>query len=144
MNTHTHTYNTRMHSCWAFCWQGLLSVFLFSIKYWATFSWASFLCVCVAIFFKNSLKVRESVVVALFYYLGGLTAYMYALCVSGAVNTQSFVWKFFMRYIESGSIPSFLQVFISNFIRHDFPCFRFWSNFTASCIIVCVCVCVYD
>ena len=24
---------------------------------------------------------------------------MYALCVSGAVNTQSFVWKFFMRYI---------------------------------------------
>ena len=26
-------------------------------------------------------------------------AYMYALCVSGAVNTQGFVWKFFMRYI---------------------------------------------
>ena len=24
---------------------------------------------------------------------------MYALCVSGAVNTQGFVWKFFMRYI---------------------------------------------
>ena len=23
---------------------------------------------------------------------------MYALCVSGAVNTQGFVWKFFMRY----------------------------------------------
>ena len=26
-------------------------------------------------------------------------AYMYALCVSGAVNTQGFVLKFFMRYI---------------------------------------------
>ena len=26
-------------------------------------------------------------------------AYMYALCVSGAVNTQGFVWKFFMRMI---------------------------------------------
>ena len=25
--------------------------------------------------------------------------FMYALCVSGAVNTQGFVWKFFMRYI---------------------------------------------
>ena len=25
--------------------------------------------------------------------------YMYALCVSGAVNTQGFVWKFFMCYI---------------------------------------------
>ena len=24
---------------------------------------------------------------------------MYALCVSDAVNTQGFVWKFFMRYI---------------------------------------------
>ena len=28
----------------------------------------------------------------------GLT-YMCALCVSGAVNTQGFVWKFFMSYI---------------------------------------------
>ena len=25
---------------------------------------------------------------------------MYALCVSGAVNTQGFVWKVFMRYIK--------------------------------------------
>ena len=25
---------------------------------------------------------------------------MYALCVSGAVNTYGFVWKFFMRYIK--------------------------------------------
>ena len=25
---------------------------------------------------------------------------MYALCVSGAVNTQGFVWKYFMRYIK--------------------------------------------
>ena len=25
---------------------------------------------------------------------------MYALCVSGAVNTQGFVWKFFMCYIK--------------------------------------------
>ena len=24
---------------------------------------------------------------------------MYALCVSGTVNTQGFVWKVFMRYI---------------------------------------------
>ena len=24
---------------------------------------------------------------------------MHALCVFGAVNTQGFVWKFFMRYI---------------------------------------------
>ena len=26
-------------------------------------------------------------------------AYMYALCVSGAVNMQGFVWKFCMRYV---------------------------------------------
>ena len=26
-------------------------------------------------------------------------AYMYVLCVFGAVNTQGFVYKFFMRYI---------------------------------------------
>ena len=31
--------------------------------------------------------------------MGYVRAYMYALCVSGAVNTQGFVWKFFMRYI---------------------------------------------
>ena len=36
---------------------------------------------------------------------------MYALCVSGAVNTQGFVWKFFMRYI---------YIFIHSFIRY-FP-----------------------
>jgi len=33
---------------------------------------------------------------------------MYALCVSGAVNTQGFVWKFFMRYI---------YIFIHSFIH---------------------------
>ena len=32
---------------------------------------------------------------------------MYALCVSGAVNTQGFVWKFFMCYIKK-----FIQSFI--------------------------------
>ena len=32
---------------------------------------------------------------------------MYALCVSGAVNTQGFVWKVFMRYI---------YIFIHSFI----------------------------
>ena len=35
-------------------------------------------------------------------------AYMYALCVSGAVNTEGFVWKFCMRYI---------QIFIHSFIH---------------------------
>ena len=34
---------------------------------------------------------------------------MYALCVSGAVNTQGFVWKVFMRYIYKFSfIHSFI------------------------------------
>ena len=28
-----------------------------------------------------------------------LHTYMYVLCASGAVNTQGFVWKVFMRYI---------------------------------------------
>ena len=33
-----------------------------------------------------------------------MIAYMYALCVSGAVNTQGFVWKFFYAlYIYSHS-----------------------------------------
>ena len=32
---------------------------------------------------------------------------MYALCVSGAVNTQGFVWKVFMRYIYKFFIHSF-------------------------------------
>ena len=36
---------------------------------------------------------------------------MYALCVSGAVNTQGFVWKFFMHYIS---------IFIHSFIHN--PC----------------------
>ena len=35
-------------------------------------------------------------------------AYMYALCVSGAVNKQGFVWKFFMRYIKK-LIRSFIH-----------------------------------
>ena len=38
---------------------------------------------------------------------------MYALCVSGAVNTQGFVWKFFMRYIYI-FIHSFIHSFIQN------------------------------
>ena len=38
---------------------------------------------------------------------------MYALCVSGAVNTQGFVWKFFMRYIYI-FIHSFIHSFIHN------------------------------
>ena len=39
---------------------------------------------------------------------------MYALCVSGAVNTQGFVWKLFMRYIES-----FIHSFITVRIIHN-------------------------
>ena len=26
---------------------------------------------------------------------------MYTLCVTGAVKTQDFVWKFFMRYVKN-------------------------------------------
>ena len=33
---------------------------------------------------------------------------MYALCVSGAVNTQGFVWKFFMPYIKKNH--SFIHI----------------------------------
>ena len=32
---------------------------------------------------------------------------MYALCVSGAVNTQGFVWTFFMLYYTFSFIHSF-------------------------------------
>ena len=39
---------------------------------------------------------------------------MYALCVSGAVNTQGFVWKFFMRYLYI-FIHSFIHVLAANF-----------------------------
>ena len=35
---------------------------------------------------------------------------MYALCVSGAVNTQGFVWKFFMAIYKFSFIHSFIQV----------------------------------
>ena len=39
---------------------------------------------------------------------------MYALCVSGAVNKQGFVWKFCMRYISifihSDLLPDFLRL----------------------------------
>ena len=39
---------------------------------------------------------------------------MYALCVSGAVNTQGFVWKFFMRYIYTFSfIHSFIYLLLT-------------------------------
>ena len=34
---------------------------------------------------------------------------MYALCASGTVNTQGFVWKFFMRYIKK--MHSFIHMF---------------------------------
>ena len=34
---------------------------------------------------------------------------MYALCVSGAVNTHGFVWNFFMRYIKN-VIHSFIHL----------------------------------
>ena len=47
---------------------------------------------------------------------------MYALCVSGAVNRQGFVWKFSMRYIyphinKSASETSFLHQHVH--LRHQ-------------------------
>ena len=57
---------------------------------------------------------------------------MYALCASGAVNTQGFVWKVFMRYIKN---------FIHSFIQNT-KCMQYYQSWTGRektqnvCIII--------
>ena len=48
---------------------------------------------------------------------------MYALCVSGAVNTQGFVWKFFMRYIYI-FIHSFIHILTTDTCTAHSHCIR--------------------
>ena len=70
---------------------------------------------------------------------------MYALCVSGAVNTQGFVWKFCMRYIYFfiHSCPSVVLACESLHVctvciwRCEHAKFH-----VEGCVSVCVCVCV--
>ena len=52
-------------------------------------------------------------------------AYMYTLCVFGAVNTQGFVWEFFflMRYIYI-----FIHSFIILFLIPLGDLFIYWSG----------------
>ena len=56
---------------------------------------------------------------------------MYALCVSGAVNTQGLVWKFF--YALYINCHSFIHSFIHRFVQNQpgfslvlADCVRFW------------------
>ena len=74
---------------------------------------------------------------------------MYALCVSGAVNTQGFVWKLFVLHI---------CIFIHSFkpLKHQLPsrmqhssrgsAYQLNSDMEYTilnmCVCVCVCVCV--
>ena len=56
---------------------------------------------------------------------------MYALCVSGAVNTQGFVWKFFLCAIYKCSfIQMFSTLFPLTFIASVmyFAMLRSWSR----------------
>ena len=54
---------------------------------------------------------------------------MYALCVSGAVNTQGFVWKFFVDVLV-------FSVLYINF--HSFKCLNVECFTKCTCGLVCV------
>ena len=66
---------------------------------------------------------------------------MYALCVSGAVNTEGFMWKFFMRYIyifihsfihtftvQSVSVLKFLDLVINSDFLDASNSFWLWTH----------------
>ena len=61
---------------------------------------------------------------------------MYALCVSGAVNTQGFVWKFFMRYYTfSFILHSVKFLLLSSSSSLQSPTFRLRQHKTKQKIV---------